>query len=207
MWYTANLCAYVSNDIPLDVGWHTYTLDLYNPAFGTPVMVTPPCSQKTPWKDAPTITKLRVDPNENYTGEFPGNAYSDAVSPMVFQQQIDYIKLTKMEQIKAGTFYKVEFTSNKSLPASSYKVYYTSDLAFPRQSAALDAQPTAPVVVRPYSIFLPFASNLSADVSSPQRSGWNTTGVTPGVYYVCIEANDTLNASIQCSNAPIEITN
>jgi len=202
MWVTPDLCTFVGNDIPLDVGWHTYTIDLYDPINGTPVQVTSPCSQLTPWKNAPTISYFRLDPNENYTGIVSG------VPAMVFNQQIDWIKLTKVEQVKAGSPYTVQLQINKSLPTSAVTVYYTSDPTLPKQHTATAWTQSVNDATRPYKSFVPVlvSAQTFADSSSLNYK-WNTTGIAPGEYYICTEVNDSINKVVTCSAAPVAVTN
>jgi hypothetical protein len=207
MWTTQNGCTFVSTDIPLDVGWNTYAIDLYDPLNGTPVTVTAPCTQYTPWVNAATIQSLRFDPNENYTGQFLGDAGQTAVPAMVFDQKIDWIKLTKMDQVKAGIAFPIEYKSDKVLPQSAFTFYYTSTLLSPRQHIALawTAQILSSQTVK---IFLPILTTpLSLGSSDVSRFQWDTRGIAPGQYSICVDVNDGKNIATTCSSAPVEITN
>jgi len=201
IWTTSDGCTYVGNDIPLEVGWNTYTIDLYDPINGTPVQVTSPCSQLTPWKNAATITSFRLDPNENYTGIVSG------VPAMVFNQQIDWIKLTKADQVKAGSPFGIEFTSDKVLPASAVTVYYTTDPTVPKQHAATAGSLSLTPMVGQHSIFIPQISKSGGLISADpvQRFQWNTAGIAPGLYTICTEINDSINKMIDCSATPVQI--
>jgi hypothetical protein len=200
MWTTPDICTYVGNDIPLDVGWNIYTIDLYDPINGTPVMAASPCTGLTPWRNAPTISSFRLDPNENYTGIVNG------VPAMVFNQQIDWIKLTKVDQIKAGNPYTVQIRINKSLPTSAVSYYYTSDLASPKQHTATVW--TLPIndPTHPYKFFVPsMSTGQTSNDDGTQKYKWNTTGVTPGEYYICTDINDGTNSVVTCSSAPVAV--
>jgi hypothetical protein len=202
MWRTPDGCTFVGNDIPLDVGWNTYIIDLYDPINGTPVAATAPCSQLIPWKNAPTISSFRFDPNENYTGVIAG------VPAMVFDQKIDWIKLTRVDHVKAGNPYTVEFEIDKTLPASAVTVYYTSDMATPKQHIAIAWSSIANSAAQPFRTFVPMV-NTAQTSQDPglHKYSWNTTGVAAGEYYICTEVNDGFNKVITCSDAPASVTN
>ena len=184
------------------MGWNTYTIDLYDPINGTPVTATAPCSQLTPWKNAPTISSFRLDPNENYTGMTSG------VPAMVFTQKIAWIKLTKTEQVRAGVSYTIQIQTNESLPASAITYYYTTDPTNPKQHPASVWSETAAALNLPYKSYVPAINKIqTVGDDGILKFHWNTTGVTPGDYYICSEANDTFNKVVTCSTAPVTVTN
>ncbi len=193
IWYAgtpSNKFAYVSHEVALDVGWHTYHVDLFDTFNGTPVESQ--SGSLTPWKDSATIHALRLDPNENYTGNI--------VPALTFNQAIDWIKLTKMEKITRGQPFTVEWYSSESLPASAFQVFYTSDSAVPRQHPAASwSFPLPPA--QPFRQFVPGIFTFSGTY----KHFWNTGGVAPGQYYLCVEANDGTNTNISCSEAPVEV--
>lgn len=204
MWTTSDGCTYVSRDIPIDVGWNTYTLDLFDPLNGAPVLVTSPCSQLTSWKNASTITSFRIDPNENYTGIFMGDSVQDAVPAMDFTQRISWIKLTKTDQVKRGSAFPIEFNLNESI--KSYKLYYTNSLSLPTQWPVKTVTVTEPLPSGKKT-FIPLVTGNPYITQTQIRAQWDTTSVAAGSYYICVEANDGLNTTTTCSSAPIEVTN
>jgi hypothetical protein len=124
IWTRGNNCTLVSADIPYDVGWQNYTIDLFDPFNGTPVTSAPAGCGLTAWRDSGKITSIRFDPNENYTGVF--------VPAIVFHQEIDWIRLTKTDQAIKGQPYPIRFTLNK-LPSTltSNNLFYTDNLTDP----------------------------------------------------------------------------
>ncbi len=79
-------CYGVLNDVPYDVSWETYLLDMHDPAIGTPEYGdgynTVICeTQKGTWSTR-DIFELRFDPNENTTSQ-------------PFVQYLDYVRLSK----------------------------------------------------------------------------------------------------------------
>lgn len=193
-------CYYISKEIPLDINWGTYTIDLANSWNGTPAESTPGDCGLVPWSsEARTAVMFRMDPNENITG-------------WTFHQEIDWIRLTQVDQVNKGESFPVKIVLNK--PASelqSLSFYYTDTPANPEQHPAgsvLALQ--SPLVSGPHTIFLPllqkpsfdpFVDQLPADVTF----AWNTANVPAGQYYICAKANDGYNQSIYCSPAPVQV--
>jgi len=50
-------------------------------------------------------------------------------------------------------------------------------------------------------------TNQFVDEYDPQaiRFKWDTTGVSPADYYICVIANDGKNAVLYCSDAPAKV--
>jgi hypothetical protein len=204
IWTTADHCTYISRDIPYDVGWHTYVIDLFDSFMGTPISSAPSGCGYTPWKDAGTIIRLRFDPNENWTGNTPG------IAPMVFHEEFDWIRLTKDVQVTQGGTMTIKVKLSK--PSSQLKdiqYYYTSDPHAPAQSWNLmrynvtQAQP--PAMSGSHLIFLPnIQSQYDSDLTNSYFF-WNTTGVAPGNYYICTQVADQVNQAAYCSEAPVKV--
>ena len=204
MWTTADHCTYVSFDIPYDVGWHTYVIDLYNSFNGTPIKSAPSSCGHKPWKDAGTIIRLYFDPNENWTGNTPG------IAPMVFHEEFDWIRLTKDIQINQGDTFTVAVKLSK--PGSQLKdiqYYYTTDPHTPLQRWNLmryngpQAQP--PAMSGSHLIFLP---NIQSQYDSDPTHAyflWDTSGIAPGDYYICTRVADQVNQAAYCSEAPVKV--
>jgi hypothetical protein len=204
MWTTTDNCTYVSRDIPYDVGWHTYVIDLYDSFMGTPIDSAPSGCGYKPWKDAGTIIRLRFDPNENWTGNTPG------IAPMVFHEEIDWIRLTKdIQENQGGKFTIQARLSKPSSQLRDIQYYYTTNPHAPPQSWILmrynvtQAQP--PAMSGSHMIFLPNIQNqFDADPTSSYFL-WDTTGVAPGDYYICTQVADQVNQAAYCSEVPVKV--
>lgn len=203
MWTTSDGCTYMTRDIPIDVGWNTYTIDLFDILNGMPVLASPPECPLISWGNSPTITSFRIDPNENYTGIFMGDSGQDAVSPVDFIQKISWIKLTKTDRVTIGSAFPIEFDLSESV--ESYKLYYTNNLSQPTQSLVKVVRLTPPLPIGKRT-FIPIAITRPTTVQTQFRVQWDTAGVVAGSYYICVEANDGLNITITCSSAPVEVT-
>jgi hypothetical protein len=193
-------CYYISRAVALDVGWQTYTVDLYDPLNGIPEEFTPGNCPLISWRDQALVGPVvgfRLDPNENITGS-------------VMHQEFDWIRLTKVEQVTQGKLVKIRVLLNKPSSEVTIGFYYTTDLSQPKQHPA---NAIARITIStPYLLYLPIVSNsdpnydpfveqIPADVTYL----WNTTGVSPAEYYVCAEAGDGYNQATYCSQAPIKI--
>jgi Tol biopolymer transport system component len=202
-------CHLVSEDIPFDIGWRTYTVDLYDPLGGTVEEMspagTPHCPATRPsWQTTPGLVKqFRFDPNENIS------EVADTITGGgPFHQTIDWIKLTKVDQVARGTPFPIQITLNKpSAQMQSIEYYYTTDRSQPTQNRATGV---AGLKQAPFNVYLPLVSR--GDSSSPPRTdakeitfSWDTSSVAPGEYYICVAANDGVNAATYCSEAPVQV--
>ncbi len=204
IWTTADQCTYVSHDIPYDVGWHTYVIDLYDSFMGTPISSAPSSCGLKPWKNAGTIIRLRFDPNENWTGNTPG------IAPMVFHQEFDWIRLTKDVQVNQGGTLTIQVKLNKpSNQLKDIQYFYTTDPHSPVQSWNLmrynGAQAQPPAMSGNHLIYLPdIQSQYDSDPTNAYFS-WDTTGVAAGDYYICTRVADQVNQATFCSQAPVKV--
>jgi hypothetical protein len=204
MWTTADNCTYVSDDIPYDVGWHTYVIDLYDSLAGTPIESGPSGCGLKPWKDAGTIIHLYFDPNENWTGNTPG------IPPMVFHEEFDWIRLTKDVLVNQGSKFTIDVKLSK--PSSQLKnvqYYYTTDPHSPMQSwnsiRYNGSQSQPPAIGGSHLIFLPtIQSQFDSDPTNTNFL-WDTTGVTPGDYYICTQVADQVDQAAYCSQVPVKV--
>jgi hypothetical protein len=223
--WSTGACTRVSRDIPYDVGWHTYTVDLYDPYNGTPVEVTSGCSF-TPWSQTGQVVLVRFDPNENYTGIY--------VPPLVFHQEFDWILLTKVDRVAQKAVFPIQLSLNKNLQdLHSIALFYTDNVSNPgqhlinvynpsrvssneaflpdmRQPGAEDSRSGSPDVLASDSfvnkIFLPMVSYNNINLESNQYYySWDTTTVPPGEYYICAQADDGYNVTMFCSHAPMQV--
>jgi hypothetical protein len=204
IWTTSDNCTYVSHDIPYDVGWHTYVIDLYDSFMGTPISSAPSGCGYKPWKDAGTIIRLRFDPNENWTGNTPG------IAPMVFHEEFDWIRLTKDIQVNQGGIMTIKVKLSKpSTQLKDIQYFYTADPHAPSQSWNLmrynvtQAQP--PAMSGSHMIFLPNIQNQFDSDPTNSYFLWNTAGVAPGDYYICTQVADQVNQATYCSEAPVKV--
>ncbi|MAT44338.1 MAG: hypothetical protein CL609_18555 [Anaerolineaceae bacterium] len=191
MW-RSNGCTYVSREISLEIGWHTYTIDLYDPYNGVPVD-SDYCSANTHWLNfTEPNANFRFDPNEN-------------VMDFHFHQQIDWIKLNKMESVKSGEVYTIEYNSSEE-DLQSLVFYYTDNLDEPKKNQAQEFNliPGSGDPVGPYFVYLPTLLKNYVNYEYPTYQ-WDTSGVNLGEYYICAVANDGYNESVSCSAAPVKI--
>lgn len=189
-------CYLVSQDIPFDVGWHTYSIDLWDTFEGSAEDWEDECdSLPKNWQQSPPVLQARFDPNEN-------------ISDHTFYNKIDWIRLTKPIVIPRGQAYRLGL--DKFFPNDIFEVnlFYTTDPKNqPTQHRVIVY--TSPGSTGPYAIYLPITKSMG----DPFLSGadleylWDTTSVSPGKYYICAEAFDGLNQGTFCSEATITITN
>jgi hypothetical protein len=198
-------CTLVGADIPLDVGWQTYTIDLYDAASngGLAEDRQGECpAGALNWQSMSPALALRFDPNENVTGAL--NPKTPAVSLL---QKIDWIKLTAENVVSKGTPYAIKLGLNK--PAgqiTSRTFYYTSSPQQPTQhiAEAFSAPPPAGA----NRVYLPLAGRPGAEgepIANPLQFVWDTSGVAPGAYYVCAALDDGTNTSTFCSDVTITV--
>jgi hypothetical protein len=186
-------CKAVSNDIPFDVGWNTYSIDLYHGDDGKFEEKTGSCPTGWYWNVIGPIEIMRFDPNENQIGR-------------TLHQELDWIKLTRMDRVKAGKPFTIELKANK--PASEITAltyYYTTSLSDPTQNPATAYTPSAHTGA--FTSFLAQVTNRYIDEYDPQaiRFEWDTVGVSPADYYICVVADDGKNAVLYCSDAPVKV--
>jgi hypothetical protein len=191
-------CWFVSNDIPFDVGWQTISIDLHHDFNGSVEETHGDCASfPMHWTQEKNIHLLRFDPNENILGE-----------PLV--QKLDWIRLTKVDQVKRGTAFPIEISLNKSQDGVEIDFYYTTDRANPKQNQvalypSADSGDSPPAFAGPYRAFLAVVLNgLLPSVGSGVLL-WDTSGAAAGVYYICAESRDGYNTSVYCSEAPVKI--
>jgi hypothetical protein len=118
-------CYSVSREVNLEADWAVHTVDLYDAWNGLPVQVAPERCGRIHWTEQnKPVYRFRFDPNENYTDE-------------VLHQEIDWIRLTKVDQVKRGSSFPVKVLVN--VPVSglqSIQFYFTNTLNEPMQQPA-----------------------------------------------------------------------
>ena len=197
IWTVPGNCHMVSHDIPFDVGWQTYTIDLFDSFNGTPEAVAGSCPPLS-WKDTPSVIGLRFDPNENILGY-----------PLV--QAIDWIKLYKGDRVPRGVPFPVKMVLNKPPEETGLSYFYTTDPKNqPQQQAAKVYLSSPPLSSNgQYRTYLPLISSKFDPSDVPQPNSvtyhWDTRQVDPGDYYICVSAADSHNQTTICSDVPIQI--
>ncbi len=192
-------CHLVSQDLPYDVGWQTYTVDLWDAWAGSVEQTAGECAGlPLDWRSSSPIFEARFDPNENITNN-------------AFYQELDWVRLTKPITVKRGEPYAVLLS--KFFPAQTIDtltLYYTTDPTGAPYQHPMDAYTAPPPVVQgPYNVFLPTTMRNVLSAGGPQSDFqyiWDTSAVTPGEYYVCAKAGNTLNTGTFCSDVPVTVT-
>ena len=196
-------CYSVSQGIPSDVGWHTYWVDLGDPLNGKPEDQAGDCPAGVNWTNSPPLLDLRFDPNENVSvvQNPPGGG-----GP--FHQQLDWVRLTAVDQVTHGTPFAIQLSINRDV--SRLRYFYTTDLHSPTQTPAQQYSPQPPT--GPFFVFLPLADNMGAAAEAlaglPVATDsflWDTSGVSPNVYYICATATGGGNTATYCSETPVVV--
>jgi hypothetical protein len=189
-------CYYVSREIPVDVGWHTYYADLYDLWNGSPASVVPAGCPNGSWLEQASIGSVigfSLDPNEN-------------ISQNIIHQEFDWICLTQVERAVKGNPFTVKIQLNEpSTVLQTLTFYYTSDRQNPTQHLAKPYLPL-PDPSGPFKIYLPGVLNLpNSSISAERTFNWDTSDVSPGEYTICSVANDGYNQVANCSDAPVNV--
>ena len=174
-----NRCILAGQDIPYDVGWQTYSVDLWDITDGSVKAKVGECpSGLSNWLNSTPVLEVRFDPNENALGQ-------------TLHQELDWIKLTKMNRAIRGTSYPLELSLNKPWSdLSSFTFYYTSNLSNPQQQVLrLASQVSLPAGPK---VFLPMTYGGQGTASTQNTFLWDTSNVSPGDYYICGSFDDGL---------------
>jgi hypothetical protein len=186
-------CYMVSQDIPIDIGWQTVSIDLSDPAKGLVKEFAGDCPSSASWMTSHDAMEFRLDPNENILGH-----------PLT--QAIDWVKLTAKESISAGTPFPIIFALNKQARSlRSLQFFYTTDRSAPTQHPLILITPNNPTPSPrgKAPLFLPIIINGPSIGTSDTM--WNTSSVAPNSYYICAQANDGYNTSMSCSEVPVQV--
>lgn len=201
------LCTYGGNDITMDIGWRTYSIDLHNGLNGLPDGAPldgpthcPTNAVDIPWKTHPEVMKVRFDPNENVSQIDDPNTGGGT-----FVQTLDWVRLTKDNEVSRGKSFQVILGINKSTDTITQRTfYYTTDTSSPHQHMAETT--TRNSVTGSHKVYIPAVihANSSLDyVENPISYTWNTTNVAAGTYYICADLSDSINSSTYCSSVPV----
>jgi len=198
-----NRCWLVSHDIPFDIGWQTYWIDLGDSFNGAPLQSSVvDCPSSLPsWTGSPQVLNFRFDPSENIT------AASDPITNGgPFHQEIDWIRLTAIDSVARGTPYRVQLHLSRDITQISY--YYTTNPSSPTQSAARPLAADTPASGS-FRLFLPLVLNSlgNADMGGlpvvNEAFTWDTSGVSPNTYYICVRVTGGGSTATYCSEAPV----
>jgi len=202
-------CTLVSQDIPYDVGYQTYSIDLYDTFNGQAEETQGECSSLSmTWQASGSVLQVRFDPNENISCN-PQTGSSFIISTCGdYVQNLDWIRLTAIDQVTKGNPFPIQITLNRPPAGMTLAFFYTTTPANPTQSPAQLYTPPAPPM-GPFQLFLPLLmKNYPTFDTFPETDVtylWNTTNVSPGVYYICAQTNDGYNAATYCSEAPVQV--
>ncbi|RPI29164.1 MAG: hypothetical protein EHM70_15970 [Chloroflexota bacterium] len=190
-------CHQVSYGIPFDVVWREIHVDLFAESNGVPEENAGECPGMVAWRDGGPVLNLRFDPNENIMGQ-------------TMHQDIDWIRLTKMDEATRGKVFPIVVTLN--IPWSelvSNTLYYTTNVSDPDQSVVqLYTSPTgAPSGML---VYLPLVTTQNSGGIIPSSGSrtfyWNTGAVSPGEYYICMTTSTSFGAGpTYCSEAPVSV--
>jgi hypothetical protein len=207
-------CFRVSHDIPLDVGWQIYSIDLHDPFNGIAEEVAGSCNGLGwHWLESSPLSRFRLDPNENILG-------------VPLHQQLDWVRLTQNEKVAQGSPFLVRIGLNK-LPGEiiSTQFFYTNDPGNPTQHQAQEyplqsthtskiaaqtqeGQPLnaemASTVVIPLTVKNHVPSDLPGLAHEIQYN-WDTSSVASGEYWVCVKVTDRHNEAIYCSETNVVV--
>jgi len=186
-------CLNVMKDVPYDVDWETYLLDLHDPDVGTPQysVGSTPCPTD-PWMTRNTDF-LRLDINENTTSE-------------PFAQHFDWIRLSKPDTSARNSEFDIKFNLSEPIQGMQFNFYYTTIPTQPRQNVLnLVTAPTPPDPIGTNRVYLPaILRHYTTPLVYTYR--WDTHNVATGDYYICIEVIDALeNSTLRCSSTIVRI--
>ncbi|MEM7115720.1 MAG: hypothetical protein AAF614_24980 [Chloroflexota bacterium] len=185
--------AVMSRDIILLEGWNTYHIDLW-----ANDIVDESHPVQRSWR-ASAPNRLRFDPSEIHQSLAPA------------QIEIDWIKLTAMDEVTQGGVFPIEYELEAERP-TTLTFFYDNDRNQHNGRSHIGtitrgATRTSSQFVQPqaeHMLFLPTITRGSVNCSN-NCFAWETITVPRGEYYICTESNDGLNASYSCSDTPVAV--
>lgn len=182
----------MGRDLIILEGWNTYKADLW-----AHDVVDENHPIQRSWRDS-APNQLRFDPTEVW---LPG-----------YHVQLDWIKLTAMDEVRVGQPFPIKYNVTKLGVEMTF--YYDTDTnpnngrtligsTIVGNSSQTDVVLQANVANTAYQLYLPLIQNNYIHCDNSDCFIWDTTGVTPGEYYVCIDVDDGINSFYQCSEAPL----
>lgn len=178
----------MSRDVILFEGWNTYKVDMW-----AADIVDENHPVQRSWR-ASAPNRLRFDPAELNSSLLPADF------------DLDWIKLTAMDEVEAGRPFSIEYEPSES--GVSYTLYYDTDTNPGNGRTQIGTAPRPANPAAPsggFSIFLPALFNDFVPCTATGCYTWSTGSVPAGEYYICIEADDGLNESYRCSEAPVVV--
>ena len=190
-------------------GWQMYSVDLHRAIPPPPItdpaqtdnILTPKEQNSYPanlgWKQLGTMSHLRFDPMETTQA---------ALGTGADWFYIDWVKLTAIDRVQAGQIYTIRLVADPGLDGVSLSFFYTTDPGGnPKQNPiSLYSPPPLPPGAAPQA-FLPLVGHNAAAMVEGTTYQWDTSGVAPGQYHLCVEASDGVNQAIYCSETPLEV--
>lgn len=177
-----------------------------------------PTTNPAHWLNSGSAIGFRYDPNENVSCDFD----NPFIACSNYRQLIDWIALTAMDSVLQGQVYEVKMDLNKALDDDSFTLYYTTDPAVPNQNLAeqFTTTPSTPIptpIASDY-LYIPWVASPAVDTGivstpnifepateNPVSFLWDTSQVTPSIYYICAQVDDGLNSIVRCSEAPLAV--
>ena len=190
-------CHIVSQDIPYDVGWQIYSVDLYDAFNGSAEARAGECpGGDLHWFDTTPVLEMRFDPNEN-------------ISDNTLHQELDWILLTQVDRVSQGRDFIIKILLNKpSREIIQTTYYYTDNLQDPKQHLITSDLATIPETATAGSnVYLPLVVHDRLSKNEFQMVYfWDTSRVPMGEYYICVNVEDAFNQAIYCSETPVQVT-
>ena len=191
----------LSRDIMLMEGWNTYKVDLW-----AADVVDEHHPVQRSWRDS-APNRLRFDPSELFTSRLPETF------------ELDWIKITAMDEVARGNSFTIEYEANTVRPAA-VTFYYdsdtnpangrnritTMDVNTPATSSPASIMESSPTLspTEPETntaVYLPLTMNQHTNCDDCVQ--WSTDNVAPGQYYICAEIDDGYNSTYRCSESPV----
>ena len=152
------------------------------------------------WRDSAS-NRLRFDPTELHQTLLPAHF------------EIDWIKLTAIDEANANGIFPIKYDVQADLPVD-LTVYYDTDTN-PANGRTLITTISATVkrliitpntAVADHFLYLPFIVNPPGPCGDDSACyEWDTSGIAPGTYHVCMQIEDAYNSNYRCSDAPMKI--
>lgn len=181
-WYDFISQFNVTKDIIIYPGWNTYTLDLRQ-------ALVEPGSQT--WAAEDSWQTFRFDPNENIYG-------------IPWTTHFDWFLLTGDPEGRVASLVSIWY--DLAEPGATVTLYYDSDQDPDNGKTLLieGSEPPHAEPTGPYYVYLPLIVKSPSTAVTPSGTKvlWDTTGVTPGTYYIMAEVTDGYNTKQWYSDVP-----
>lgn len=178
-----------TKNFTLHAGWNDIVVDLASPDLLDPY---DPCNSE--WLSQTLRQQLRIDPSED---------------PDATAVHLGPVQLTAAETVTKGLPFKIALQTTMATGAVATYYYNTQKYTSTGQLPVLQY---APVLPGPYRSYLPAAWMQVSAVSfgGTANAGntaylWDTSGVTPGTYYISVALFDGYNTTVAYSDAPVMV--